>query len=192
LKFKEKELLSWRIIAEILLYIEKPVGIAVLHPGGGQYDTLSLVTKESEVFLSLNRNGSSALINNQIVGDIWEIASKNFNEAISMLTELGGLNQSFKEQDKNSILSIHISKLVDRLEKNPDLQESFVWGWIDSPFGSGPNYEVLQSFSFPGSWKTADPLIPGTGWESNVFISIMKENPQFAFNLVLGSWLPIS
>ena len=189
LEFQEKELLSWRVIAEMLLYIEQPVGIAVLHPGGGQYDTLSLVSRENEVLLSLNRNGSSALIKNQMVGDFWEISSKNLDEAISLLAKVGGLNQSFKQNINNSSLLINISKIVDYLENNLDSQESVVWGWTDSPHGSGPNHGVLQSFSFPETWKTIEPLISSTGWESNVFIFLKAEDPQSAINIGNGSWI---
>jgi hypothetical protein len=54
------EYLSWRVMAQILERIDGELFIADLHPGGGQYDCLSLVTSAPEIVLMLNRNGTSA------------------------------------------------------------------------------------------------------------------------------------
>ena len=65
------------IISEVLRQSALDLDIAVLHPGGGQYDTLSLVTYEGNSILHVNRNGVNALANDTLVEDIFDTAAKS-------------------------------------------------------------------------------------------------------------------
>ena len=188
LNFQEKEVLSWKLISEIILLVDSPVGIAVLHPGGGQYDTLSLVTRNAEVILGLNRNGSSALINNHSVGDIWKIANDDLEVAISKIVEVGKLNPAASPLGKNLSISNFAREIAMHLEKYADSGATAEWGWVDSSYGSGPNHEVLEKFSIPLMWKSIEPMIPGTGWQSNIFVLTNDSKPHSAEHMVLSSW----
>ena len=48
------EYLSWKVMAGILERIDGELFLADLHPGGGQYDCLSLVSSDPEIVLMLN------------------------------------------------------------------------------------------------------------------------------------------
>ncbi len=69
-----KELLSWMITAHLLRLVEPNLRVFVTHPGGGQYDCLTLVSPEGEQLVLLNRNGSSALVAGEVIEDIWSLA----------------------------------------------------------------------------------------------------------------------
>lgn len=188
LNFQKIEILSWKLISKIILLADSPVGIAVLHPGGGQYDSLSLVTRDAEVILGLNRNGSSALINDQLVGDIWKIANDDLDVAISIILEAGKINPAASTVGKNLFISNFASEIARHLEKYADSGASAEWGWVDSSYGSGPNHEVLEKFSIPLMWKSIEPMIPGTGWPSNIFVLTHDQKPHSAFHMVLSNW----
>jgi len=188
LDFQEIEILSWKLIAEVILLVDSPVGIAILHPGGGQYDTLSLVTRGAEVILSLNRNGSSALIDNQLVGDIWRIANDDIEVAVSKIVEAGKLNPNKSSLGKNLFISNFAREIALHLENYSDSNASAEWGWVDSSYGSGPNQEILEKFSIPLMWKSIEPLIPGTGWQSNIFVLTNNDKPHSAVHMVLSTW----
>jgi len=188
LDFQEIEILSWKLIAEVILLVDSPVGIAVLHPGGGQYDTLSLVTRNAEVVLSLNRNGSSALINNQLVGDIWKIANVDLGTAISKIVKAGKLRPAASPLGKNLFISNFAREIAMHLEEYSDSNARAEWGWVDSSYGSGPNQEILEKFSIPLMWKSIEPLIPGTSWHSNIFVLTNNYKPHSAVHMVLSTW----
>jgi hypothetical protein len=65
------------IISEVLRQSAIDLDIAVLHPGGGQYDTLSLVTFDGNSVVHVNRNGVNALANDTLVESIFDTADKS-------------------------------------------------------------------------------------------------------------------
>lgn len=189
LEFNKTELLSWKVITEVLLLVDTPVGIAVLHPDGGQYDTLCLITRNAEVILSLNRHGSSAIIKNQSVGSIWEIANADLQAAISKIVDAGKLKPRESPLGKNLFISNLARKIATHLEENLDASASVEWGWVASPDMSEPNQEILKKFSIPDMWKRIGSLIPGAGWQSNIFVLKKNEMPYGAVNMVLTDWM---
>jgi hypothetical protein len=63
-------------MAFLLGFISEHVRIGDLHPGGGQYDCLSLISKAPASILMLNRHGTSASSRNKSVDGIWDRAKK--------------------------------------------------------------------------------------------------------------------
>ena len=90
-----KELLSWMIAAHLLRLVEPNLRVFITHPGGGQYDCLTLVSPEGEQLVLLNRNGSSALVAGEVIEDIWSLAMHSPGAgprgAASVLAEASGL-----------------------------------------------------------------------------------------------------
>lgn len=182
---KSKEALSWMVISEVLAQSGLDLDIAVLHPGGGQYDTLSLVTFDGHPVVQINRNGVNAMAGSELVENIFDTAAKS--------PELSGqkIVRNLKV-DEAVPLSAHRKKRIELavqignfLAANLSGKAHCEWGWFDSTYGTGPNPN-LQAFQLPEPWKEQQGLFKETGWESGLFLLFKSESPFAAVNMITG------
>lgn len=173
------------VISEVLAQSALDLDIAVLHPGGGQYDTLSLVTFDGHPVVQINRNAVNAMAGNELVENIFATAAKS--------PELAGqkIGRNLKIEEAVP-LSAHSKKRIELavqignfLAANLSAKAHCEWGWFDSTYGTGPNTN-LQAFQLPESWKQQQGLFKETGWESCLFLLFKSESPFAAVNMITG------
>ena len=185
---KSKEVLSWMIISEVLRQSALDLDIAVLHPGGGQYDTLSLVTYEGNSILHVNRNGVNALANDTLVEDIFDTAAKSpAAAAAAIIRGIGESKEKLFTANKRNRIEVAV-KIANFLAFNLRTSAHCEWAWMDSPYGVGPSAE-LSKFKIPEAWKKQKGLFIETTWESGVYLLMMGEKPYAAVNMVTGEFI---
>lgn len=185
---KSKEALSWMILSEVLGQSALDLDIAVLHPGGGQYDTLCLVTHDGHPVVQLNRNGSGALVVGKNVENIFTTAAKSpENAGIKIINNL--------PSDAQSPLSAHRKKRIELavevgnfLASNLSQNARCEWGWLDSTDSSGIN-PAIHDFVIPESWQNREGLFKNTSWESGIFLLYLRGKPHAALNFATGEIL---
>lgn len=182
---KSKEALSWMVISEVLAQSGLDLDIAVLHPGGGQYDTLCLVTFDGHPVVQINRNGVNALAGDELVENIFAIAAKSPEMA-------GRVIVSSLDVDSSVPLSVNRKRRIELavqignfLALNLGKGSFCEWAWNDSTNGAGPNPHV-QAFPIPDSWKVGNGLFKDTNWVSGIFLLFHKDSPFAAINLQNG------
>jgi len=181
LGWHSKEALSWMVIAEVLKIAAGPLRIGVLHPGGGQYDSLCLITPTGDSVLQLNRNGVNALAGDELVEHIWETAVNNPRLAALRIMDEGDLPAELEPTEGHKNLSLMATNIANYLTLNLSAGTSVEWGWFDSTYGSGRS-PVVDSFKIPEEWKIAKPAFPGTEWQSNIFIILKAGTAVAAVN----------
>ena len=69
-----KDILSWVIAAYVLLATDEDLRVVQTHPGGGQYDCLTITDADQNAPAWMNRAGHSADLAGHIVSGFWEEA----------------------------------------------------------------------------------------------------------------------
>jgi hypothetical protein len=182
----EIEYLSWKLMSRALEFLDLDLHLADLHPGGGQYDCLSLITKDSQIFLMLNRNGTSAASNDGIVHDIWENASKNGARSTIMdtFTELDiDMYDVLKE---NAALILTCKRMVRWIRYQSSKKGSAICCWIDDSYFVGPSKNLLSQVMIPGSWTTQDPPRESTDWSAWLYALTIDEKVIGLVNMKTG------
>ena len=162
----EIEYLSWALMSRALEFLDLDLHLADLHPGGGQYDCLSLITKDSQVFLMLNRNGTSAASNSGIVEDIWEKAAEDGTRS-TIMDAFFELDIDMRDAAKeNAALILTCKRMVRWIRHQSSKKGSAICCWLDDAYFVGPSKNLLSQVMIPGSWNTQDPPRESTDWSA--------------------------
>lgn len=188
---RSKEALSWMIISEVLRQSALDLDIAVLHPGGGQYDTLSLVTYSGDVALHVNRNGANALAGGELVEGIFPTAAKSPEAAAKrILRHLTFEDENTFSANRRSRIATSV-RIANFLAVNLRNKARCEWAWVDSTYGTGPN-SLLNDFVIPDYWREQKELFRATSWQSCVFLLFRNDSPHAAINMVNGEIRDVS
>lgn len=180
------EYLSWKLILSALEFIDLDLHLADLHPGGGQYDCLSLITNDGDNVLMLNRNGSSAMTKTGIVHNIWENTSKNGARSTIMdtFTELDIDMYDVLEEKADLILTC---KRMARWIRHQSMKKgSAICCWIDDAYFVGPSKNLLSQVTIPGLWTTQDPPRESTDWSAWLYALTIDEKVVGLVNMKTG------
>ncbi len=182
----EIEYLSWKLMSRALEFLDLDLHLADLHPGGGQYDCLSLITNDGDIFLMLNRNGTSAKSNTGIVHDIWENASKNGARSTIMdtFTELD--IDMYDVAKENAALILTCKRMVRWIRHQSSKKGSAICCWIDDSYFVGPSKNLLSQVMIPGSWTTQDPPRESTDWSAWLYALTIDEKVIGLVNMKTG------
>ena len=182
----EIEYLSWKLMSRALEFLDLDLHLADLHPGGGQYDCLSLITNDGDIFLMLNRNGTSAASNDGIVHDIWENASKNGARSTIMdtFTELDILMHDVAKE--NAALILTCKRMVRWIRHQSSKKGSAICCWLDDAYFVGPSKNLLSQVMIPGSWNTQDPPRESTDWSAWLYALTIDEKVIGLVNMKTG------
>jgi hypothetical protein len=181
-----KEVLSWLIIAHVLQISNGDFGVAVLHPGGGQYDTLTLISNGNDQLVHINRNGVSTSVAEHSLVGIWALAVKSPREVARLIVQIGEPEFDGKTYFDNSDRIAGINLIANFLNKNLKEERGVIWGWSDDQDFSGPNLDVVGRFNIPEKWKLVTPAISETSWHSELYFLVLKGEPVAAVNISLG------
>jgi len=181
------EYLSWKLMAGALAFIDLDLHLADLHPGGGQYDCLSLITNDGEVILMFNRNGTSAASNTGIVHDIWKNASRDGARSTIMdtLTELDIDMYGEVEEEKAEII-LTCNRMARWLRQQSNKKGSAVCCWLDDGYSVGPAKHLLSLIKIPESWKTQEPPRESTDWSAWLYALTIDEKVVGLVNIKTG------
>jgi hypothetical protein len=182
----EIEYLSWKLMSRALEFLDLDLHFADLHPGGGQYDCLSLITKDSQVFLMLNRNGTSAATNTGSVHDIWENAAKNGSRSTIMdaFTELDVDMRDVIEEKADLILTC--KRMAQWIRHQSKKKGRAICCWIDDTYFVGPSKNLLSQAMIPGLWTTQDPPREETDWSAWIYALTIDEKVVGLVNMKTG------
>jgi hypothetical protein len=164
------EYLSWKVMAGILERIDGELFLADLHPGGGQYDCLSLVSSAPEIVLMLNRNGTSASSSRNAINGIWERAALQDTDeaALFILSELEmHVDESAAQRNKKLIETCNrIAYWVRSRSKGLGSAQCC---WFDGNYDVGPANSLLSQVKIPESWKALEAPYRGSDWSALIY-----------------------
>ena len=155
-----REMLSWRLLTETVRRAPLRLRILEMHPGGGQYDCLSLYTVEQEEVAHLNRLGSFttwATLREKGIGpasaDSWDIWSDVHTEVTPVELVDGicsriGLPVPRKLPSSNAPILVYrfIAELLSWTPCRPQTWECRS-GYLDtSGWGGGRRESLFEAF----------------------------------------------
>ena len=189
---KEIEQLAWELISRFLLTLKDSSGdlvVADLHPGGGTYDCLSLISAmpNPKPIILLNRKGTSARVRGKNINGIWEYARKSGPTACAnfILEEANEERTSITTAKRR--LQARISKGIANWVKQNDAESPLaVCAWQDDPFYVGPKQSLLNAFRIPKSWTEIDPPYKGSDWSAWIYILQSEKELTAAINFANG------
>ena len=181
------EYLAWKIMSSALEFIDQDLYLADLHPGGGQYDCLSLISNNSEIILMLNRNGTSAASNSGLVEDIWQDAYRDGarSAAMNILTELDIPMYGELEKEKSDLI-LSCKRMARWVRHQSGKKGKPVCCWIDDTYSVGPAKNLLTQVKTPESWTTQKPPSLGTDWSAWLFALTVDEKVVGMVNMKTG------
>lgn len=164
ISYEVKSLLAWMTAAQILLMVDEPLRLAILHPGGGTYDCLSLITPDGQTSILMNRDGESALVDGEVISDIWSIASEGQGPYELAYLLLSHTDHGVSDDRTPSATALSALNIANWLNHQRGRQVSVDPVWWDSSgdFGSGPNSFLLESFQVPRGWLQQPEPVVGT------------------------------
>jgi hypothetical protein len=185
----QKEILAWKIMGEALRFIDEDLIFADLHPGGGQYDCLSLVSRESEIVLMLNRAGSSAAGKTGHVEDIWQTAINEDvrSAAMEILSELD--ISMYDETDKdidNSDQVLTCKRMARWVQFQSQELGKPICCWIDDAYYVGQAKTFLERVKIPPTWVEQEPPYRGADWSAWLFALTIREDVVGMVNMKTG------
>lgn len=181
----EIHFLSWEVMSHVLELFDGDVYIGDLHPGGGTYDCLSLINSDGQPQYFMNRNGQSALCNEEVVSGIWDRAARKGprEAALHILSET---NSGFDLGDENIRKELRetcrrIAFWIYRHKSKGEARA--VSCWIDDTYYVGPAVGLLEKVSIPDSWKVLTPPCSQVDWAAWVYALTINEEVQALVNL---------
>ena len=183
---RSKEILSWMVLSELLKVVSDDVFVGVLHPGDGQYDCLSLLTANQGTPIMLNREGSSAIVNGQVVGNIWPRAAVDPNQSCMFIVSKAdiGLESDGISSNRQVVVDTCI-RIASFLNEGYNSNLKAVWGWSDSTYGSGPS-SLLSNFDIAEEWKVIAGPSDSISWQGWLFCITQDDKPVILVNMKTG------
>ncbi len=184
---KQVERAAWRLLGALLSRIDRELFIGDLHPGGGQYDCLSLITKAPSPFLMLNRAGDSAEFNGTLIEDIW---LKSVRDGIQE-TALHILQESKSEfakngTDKNKVLVLACKRMARWVNAQKSERVKPFCCWIDDQNYVGPAQSLINKVKIPQNWKSQKPPYESSDWSAWLFALTIDEEVIGVVNMMTG------
>jgi hypothetical protein len=181
------ERLAWQILGSILARIDGDLYVGDLHPGGGQYDCLSLITSTPNPLVMLNRAGDSALIGDTVVEDIWlkGVREKADKTALYILEKSNlTINDANAERNKDLILTCkRMSRWVQSQRK---LEAKPICCWIDDTYFVGPATTLLEQVEIPAAWKAQEPPYESSDWSAWLYALTVEGKVNGLVNMKTG------
>ena len=183
----QTQYLSWKIMASALEFIDQNLYVADLHPGDGQYDCLSLINRNGEVILMLNREGTSAASNSEVVSNIWNDAIKNGIRPTTMdtLTELD-IEMTEAIDKERSELILTCKRIARWVQYQSNNKGKPICCWTDNTYSVGANKFLLEQVQIPQSWTTLEPPTKSIDWSAWLFALTIDEKVIAMVNMKTG------
>lgn len=161
---------SLAVFRPFLEFAKEELMIGILHPGGGQYDCLSLINATRPV-LEMNLVGS-AHVNGQApfsLAEIWNrLELENAEEIGEYLFTQGRIEAAPKSRQRTPSLEM-LDDMVKEFDDSSNHVVELLWGWFDSSTeGSLSKFPDFPD-SFPSYWQDVQPVASQYfGWAANI------------------------
>lgn len=180
---REKVRLSWALLARIASQVDTEVVPAVLHPGGGQYDCLSLMDVDGRPLVMMNRNGESTELSGKQFKGTWAKATKDTSQTALKIVKKSGLPVSIPSETPNRVVAAAAQLIEFHLEDDhADVQ----WMWFDGEDESGPNDYAIRNFDVPPHWSSFFPPSREFGWQAWLWMISYDGRPSSLINVSSG------
>lgn len=183
----QKEVLAWKIMGQALGFFDQELIFADLHPGGGQYDCLSLITPEGEIFLMLNRAGSSASGKTGHVEDIWQRANSGDIRTATMdiLSELDiDMYDEYEIDNSNQVLTC--KRMARWVQAQSQEIGKPICCWIDDSYFVGQAKTFLEQVKIPPAWVAQKAPYSGADWSAWLFALTVGDKVVGMVNMKTG------
>jgi hypothetical protein len=181
------ERLAWQILGSLLARIDGDLFVGDLHPGGGQYDCLSLITSTPNPLVMLNRAGDSALIGDAVVEDIWlkGVREKADKTALYIL-EKSNLTINDANAERNKDLILTCKRMARWVQSQRKLEAKPICCWIDDTYFVGPATSLLEQVRIPDEWKTQAPPYESSDWSAWLYALTVEGKVTGLVNMKSG------
>lgn len=182
-----KEILSWVIAAYVLLATDEDLRVIQTHPGGGQYDCLTITDAGQNAPVWMNRAGHSADIAGHVMSSFWQEAV--ISGPIAMAERIGRM-VTLRRPDTHvpTLTALSVLNIATWLTSYRLDRWTVASAWVDTSGGDcGPDPDVVSAFPVPGSWLGQEPPRPDSdalGW---VFALVSNGTPQVLVNTATGA-----
>lgn len=182
-----KEILSWVIAAYAVLATDEDLRVIQTHPGGGQYDCLTITDADGTAPVWMNRDGYSAAIAGHIVSSFWEEAV--IGGPIAMAERIGRM-AALRRQDTHvpTLTALSVLNIANWLTNYQLDRRTVASAWVDTSGGDcGPDLDVVSAFSVPASWWEQEPPRPDSDALAWVFALVSNGTPRVLVNTATGA-----
>jgi hypothetical protein len=139
---------------------EQDLMLGILHPGGGQYNCLSIMDARG-VLLHMNRGASATAFHPATftVQDFAEKAHKNPEKVAASLFAGSKMEYAYGAISSSRASKLRmIAHMIGLLEELQGEGVDLLWGYFDSDNeGAWSNFDVFPS-TFPANWEVAKPV----------------------------------
>lgn len=181
------EFLAWSLMAELLSLVKEEVVVGDLHPGDGQYDCLSLIARNPNPFLMLNRNGTSAISGDVIVEDIWLRAARlgTRETALHIISAAAiEIDETIRNSRKEIIETC--KRIAFWVRTKSEKNGRAICCWVDGVYGAGPDGTLMSQVKIPKSWQLLDPPYSSSDWSAWIYALTIEEKVIGLVNMLTG------
>lgn len=185
LEFRAKAYLSWTIAIVLVANIDEDVFVAELHPGDGQYDCLTLINRDSNSLVLINRNGKSVSVNDVSISGVFGRAAVDPYEAGMYVLSRSEFPVKLDVPQERVTTLQAMTNIANWLNLNIGKNSEAICAWFDGNYGAGPSAK-LDRFKVPADWQSQEPPYPGSGWQGWLWILQIDDEPIALVNLQSG------
>lgn len=189
LSFQIKEILSWATSAYLLRAIEQPLRVLETHPGDGMYDCLTLMTPQGQSVISMNRNGQSALVGDEVISGIWALAGQTPGQGprdlATRLLEASDLDLNLEQSPSGTAMAA--ATIANWLNLNRDHRTRAVPIWqYDGIGGDVEVVSLLDGFGDIDGWLRQPTALQGLTSSSWLVALVLDDLPVGLVNTRTG------
>lgn len=171
---------AWRLAGDVAKLLPMEVRVADLHPGGGQYECLSLITAaEPTPIFMVNRVGQSANLARASATYVWRrMETEGSKSLANELFRNSGIPSNANVPIFNVELANSCFKIADWISTNSSKAPIAVCFWFDSPEYVGQSEVLINGFEIPEIWREFDAPYEGSDWSAWVYALFTREDPS--------------
>ena len=179
---------SWQVVGE-LSGAMPDLQVFETHSGGGQYDCLTLMTPEGRSVISMNRDGESALVGDEVVGGIWALAGQTPGTGprhlATRLLEASDLDLNLDQAPNGTAMAA--VTIANWLNLNRDHRTRTVPIWqYDGFSGDVEVVSLLDGFGDIDGWLRQPSALAGLTSTSWLFALVLDDLPVGLVNTRTG------
>jgi len=182
-----KELLSWMIVANVLLRTDEDLRVIETHPGGGLYDCLTIIDEHGTMPVTMNRAGQGVEIAGRSISNFWTKSAKQGPHRIAeRIVKLCGFRQPANHVP--SLTALSVLNVANWLNHYRTDTRSAVNAFYDSSGAyCGPNSEIVAAFDIPTPWLEQEPPSSMSDPLAWLFALVSDGSPKVLVNTRTGA-----
>lgn len=175
------------VVAELLKLVDGNKGVVMTYPYEGHYDCLTISSYNEHYQVLLNRLGSNALANGELVEFIWWRAAYCPRETAFHIMSEADLPAG-EGVDFNLGAITGATRIAQFLAESLFESGEIYWGWGNHLLGDSEHH-LLEEFELPAEWRIFEAPTESTSWTAWIWILGNKNGLQAVVNLKTGEML---